>query len=73
MFKINKNFYLIPYVYAVARDNEAIREFRYQCMSRFKFDPFAAHIIAPNPRVNGKPINVYYAFEWLWFSVGLSL
>ena len=67
--KINKNFYLVPWLYMVVRTNAALEELRSLMIKRWKYDPL---ILADNPVVDNKPIQVYYAFEWLWFSVGVS-
>lgn len=72
MFKFNKNFYLIPYHYMVVRTNPALDELRRMMIKLWKYDPFADHILADNPMVDNKPVQVYWAFEWLWFSVGFA-
>ncbi len=73
MFKINKNFYLVPYFYAVVRNNVFIEEFRHLCKKLRWQDPFDSYIMADDPMVKNEPVNAYYAFEWLWFSVGISI
>ena len=69
--KINRNFYLVPWLYMIARTNPALEELRKLMIKRWNYDPFASHVLADNPMVDNKPVRVYYAFEWLWFSIGI--
>lgn len=55
----------------IIRTSVELEEIRRLVIKRWNYDLFAGHILAENPMVDNKPVREYYAFEWLWFSVGI--